>query len=92
MILLALRLPSLKAKVEKELGDGIKKIENMFIPIDADYVRYTSLPPVGRSPEWIEQEMKKMDSILGGNEIWQRGKLSGAVYRQFFCSQVVTLL
>jgi sphinganine-1-phosphate aldolase len=55
-------------------------IENKLVPKGADVVRHLSLPNKGQTPEWIFEEMQKMDTEVG-DVSWRQGKLSGAVYR-----------
>ena len=55
-------------------------IENKLVPKGAEVVRHLSLPSKGQTPEWILEEMEKMDTEVNGVS-WKRGKLSGAVYR-----------
>lgn len=54
-------------------------IENKLVPKGADVVRHLSLPNKGRTPEWISEQMGKMDTEVGDVN-WRHGKLSGAVY------------
>jgi sphinganine-1-phosphate aldolase len=56
-------------------------IENKLVPKGADVVRHLSLPNKGQTPEWIFEEMRKMDTEVSGVD-WRHGKLSGAVYRR----------
>ena len=76
------RVPSLKQRVDRELGDARLKIENLMVPKGPNVVRHLALPSEGKSPEWIQQEMNNMDNE-SGNPDWRAGKLSGAVYRAF---------
>ncbi|KAH8119045.1 pyridoxal phosphate-dependent transferase [Phellopilus nigrolimitatus] len=80
VILLALRLPSVKQKVDGQIDEARLKIENSLVPKGPDVVRHLALPIEGRSPEWILQEMDKMDSESGKHANWKNGRLSGAVY------------
>ncbi|EJD02718.1 PLP-dependent transferase [Fomitiporia mediterranea MF3/22] len=79
VILLALRFPAAKKKVDSQLGEAQLKIENSLVAKGPDVVRHLALPIEGRSPEWIMQEMDKMDSE-SKNADWKGGRLSGAVY------------
>ena len=81
-ILLALRLPSAKQKVETELGKARIDIENKMVPQGPGIVRHLALPTQGQSPDWILGEMAKMDEQAGGHVDWHDGKVSGAVYRE----------
>ncbi|KAI5116500.1 hypothetical protein M0805_009925 [Coniferiporia weirii] len=80
VILLALRLPPAKNKVESQLGEAQLRIENSLVPKGPDVVRHLALPLEGRTPEWILKEMDTMDNELGKHANWKGGRLSGAVY------------
>ncbi|KAL5507479.1 DPL1 [Sanghuangporus vaninii] len=80
VIFLALRLPAAKQKVDSQLGEATLKIENSLVPKGPDVVRHLSLPAEGRSPEWILQEMDKMDIEAVKHTNWKGGRMSGAVY------------
>ena len=79
-MLLALRLPSARKKVESELGKARLDIEKKMVPQGPGVTRHLSLPAQGHDREWILEEMAKMDEELGHNN-WKDGKISGAVYR-----------
>ena len=81
--MLALRLLAAKQKVDAQLGEARLKIENTLVPKGPDVVRHLALPLEGRSPEWIAQEMEKMDHESEKTDKWKLGRLSGAVYREF---------
>ena len=55
-------------------------IESKLVPEGETVTRHTTLPPKGHDPEWIANEMEKMDTEIGHAE-WKHGKISGAVYR-----------
>lgn len=81
MLLIALRLfPTERKKAEAEILDAKKTVESGLLPKGDDVVHHTSLPPSGRSSDWILGEMAKMDVEMG-HDSWREGKLSGAVYR-----------
>ncbi|KAK7692393.1 hypothetical protein QCA50_004018 [Cerrena zonata] len=79
-LLLVLRLPSTKKKVETELGKARLDIEDKLVPKGDAVVRHLSLPEKGNSSEWISDEMVKMDEESKSFTDWRHGKLSGAVY------------
>ncbi|KAI0745932.1 PLP-dependent transferase [Earliella scabrosa] len=79
-ILLALRFPSARKKVETELGKARLDIEKKMVPQGPGVTRYLSLPAQGNSPDWILAEMGKMDEQAGEHADWHHGKVSGAVY------------
>ena len=64
------------------MGDAQLKIENSLVPKGPNVVRHLSLPAEGRTPEWIAEEMNKMDNESEKRANWKGGKLSGAVYRE----------
>nr|GAT58568.1 sphinganine-1-phosphate aldolase [Mycena chlorophos] len=80
VLLLALRMPSMKAKVAAEMDKAKLDIENQLVPKGPDVVRHLSLPAEGQSLEWILAEMDKMDSESKHSGGWRQGKISGAVY------------
>lgn len=78
-----MRLPSIRSKVDAEMAKARKDIEDKLVRRGPTVVRHLSLPEEGQSPEWILEEMERMDVETGGttgNTHWQTGKLSGAVY------------
>jgi sphinganine-1-phosphate aldolase len=85
LITLFLRLPAVERKVEYEMSKARLDIESKLVPQGAGVVRHLSLPPQGKSPEWISAEMDKMDTELtkesGTLVDWKEGKISGAIYR-----------
>ncbi|RPD57568.1 PLP-dependent transferase [Lentinus tigrinus ALCF2SS1-7] len=78
-ILLALRFPSAKKKVETELGKARLDIEKKMVPQGPGVSRHLSLPEQGHDFEWILAEMAKMDE-QSEHAHWDEGKVSGAVY------------
>lgn len=80
--MLFLRFPTAKQKVDAQLDEARLKIENTLVPKGADVVRHLALPPEGRSPKWITEEMEKMDKESEKSDKWKMGRLSGAVYRE----------
>ncbi|CCM03203.1 uncharacterized protein FIBRA_05327 [Fibroporia radiculosa] len=78
-ILLALRLPAARKKVNAELEQARLDIEKMIVPQGPSVKRHLSLPSQGQSPEWIREEMAKMDAEAN-HTAWSGGKVSGAVY------------
>lgn len=95
ILFMVLRLPSMKRKVELELGQAVQKIEGSFVPKGVDVIRHLSLPHEGKSPDWIFNEMSNMDAEMS-RPSYRNGKLSGAVYRTLtfrsFCSQNLIVL
>ena len=81
VILLAMRLPSTRAKVEAEIAKARQDIITKLIPQGPNVTRHISLPSQGQSAQWIAQEMERMDAESENTGLWRQGKLSGAVYR-----------
>ncbi|EGO00216.1 hypothetical protein SERLA73DRAFT_89122 [Serpula lacrymans var. lacrymans S7.3] len=80
VILMALRLPSAQKKVQTEMDKARLDIEDKLVPKGAEISRHLALPAEGKPPQWILDEMTKMDVELGSHADWRHGKLSGAVY------------
>ncbi|TDL15304.1 PLP-dependent transferase [Rickenella mellea] len=80
VILLALRFPAAKLKVDTQIGQARSDIEKKLVPQGPNVVRHLALPSKGRSPEWILAEMDTMDAEMVGHADYHEGKLSGAVY------------
>ncbi len=76
-----MRLPSTRAKVEAEIGRARQDIITRLVPQGPNVTRHVSLPSQGQSPQWIAEEMEKMDAESQHTGLWKQGKLSGAVYR-----------
>ncbi|KAI0829854.1 PLP-dependent transferase [Trametes gibbosa] len=79
-LLLALRFPAAKKKVDTELGKARLDIEQKLVPQGPGVTRHLSLPSQGHDTEWIIAEMAKMDEEAGNHVDWRNGKVSGAVY------------
>lgn len=80
LLLFALKcLPAQRKKAEADITKAKLIIENKLVPQGEAVSRHTSLPPKGQYPEWIANEMAKMDTEIEHSE-WKHGKISGAVY------------
>ncbi|GJE92746.1 PLP-dependent transferase [Phanerochaete sordida] len=80
LLLFALRcLPAQRKKAEADIAKAKLTIESKLVPQGEAVTRHTSLPAKGHYPEWILNEMGKMDNEIGHAE-WKHGKISGAVY------------
>ncbi|KAL7281568.1 hypothetical protein ACG7TL_004885 [Trametes sanguinea] len=79
-LLLALRFPTARKKVESELARARLEIEQKMVPQGPGVTRHLSLPEQGHDTEWILREMAKMDEESGSHVDWRNGKVSGAVY------------
>lgn len=80
VVLLALRMPSMRQKVEVEMGRAKAMIQEQLVPQGEDVVRHLALPQESKSLEWILEEMDKMDTEGKSHTDYKEGKLSGAVY------------
>ncbi|KAH8828388.1 sphinganine-1-phosphate aldolase [Flagelloscypha sp. PMI_526] len=77
---LVLLMPSVRKKVEAEMGKAKLDIETKLVPKGEHVVRHLSLPEKGLSLDEILGEMDKMDNEAIHASDWRHGKLSGAVY------------
>jgi len=81
IVMFLLKFPPQKEKVEKQLADAVRKVEESLVPRGPHVIRHLALPHQGRTPEWIVQEMDRMDREgPSKSDAWKLGKLSGAVY------------
>ncbi|EMD37692.1 hypothetical protein CERSUDRAFT_114330 [Gelatoporia subvermispora B] len=80
VMLLALRLPAARRKVDTELGKARIQIESKMIAQGPGVTRHLALPENGKTPDWILHEMEKMDAEFDNHSDWRDGKISGAVY------------
>jgi sphinganine-1-phosphate aldolase len=72
----------MKKTVSEQIAKAKLDIEDSLLPKGKTVVRHLSLPSQGQSLDWVLEEMKSMDSEMGGNiKPWDKGKISGAVYR-----------
>ncbi|KZT10847.1 PLP-dependent transferase [Laetiporus sulphureus 93-53] len=79
-LLLALHLPAARKRVNAELMKGRLQIEKGLIPEGPSVRRHLTLPEHGQMPQWITEEMDRMDSEANTQADWREGKVSGAVY------------
>jgi sphinganine-1-phosphate aldolase len=87
--MLFLTLPPMASKVEPQMAEARRTIQDKLIPSGPQVVRYLSLPSEGQSKDWILAEMDRMDSYCHSFDKqgvklhdWKDGKISGAVYRE----------
>ncbi|KAF8513104.1 PLP-dependent transferase [Hysterangium stoloniferum] len=78
-ILLVLRTPWGKHKLETSLAVTREQIRHKLIKTGPNITSYPTLPKEGHSLQWIEQEMGSLDATLNSTD-YRLGKLSGAVY------------
>ncbi|CAD6890041.1 unnamed protein product [Tilletia controversa] len=90
-----LKTPAARRRVERDLGKAMKDVETKLIPPTPHLSLNTELPSYGKSPDWLMQELRKLQQLeVGGPEpigfenwearngeaVWRSGKISGAVY------------
>ncbi|OSX65939.1 hypothetical protein POSPLADRAFT_1064542 [Postia placenta MAD-698-R-SB12] len=80
VVLLVLRFPAARRKVNAELDKVRLDLEDGMVPHGPDVVRHLALPEQSQSPDWIAQEMERMDKEGKGHANWAEGRVSGAVY------------
>ncbi|KAI8992967.1 PLP-dependent transferase [Trametes punicea] len=80
ILLLVLRFPAARKRVESELAKARLTIEEHLVPQGPGVTRHLSLPEKGHDPDWILAEMAKMDEEAKSHADWRGGKVSGAVY------------
>ncbi|KAG0052014.1 hypothetical protein BGZ83_003092 [Gryganskiella cystojenkinii] len=71
-------LPSVKEKLDRELGKAAKDIEDKVAPQDDNFPRYTTLPRLGFSDEDLDKELIRYSELP--HTAWEKGRVSGAVY------------
>ncbi|KAF9365513.1 hypothetical protein BGX34_009756 [Mortierella sp. NVP85] len=71
-------IPSVKNKLERELGKAAKDIEDKVAPQDDNFPRYTVLPEKGFSEELMTKELERYSELP--HTRWEDGRVSGAVY------------
>ncbi|KZT62011.1 PLP-dependent transferase [Calocera cornea HHB12733] len=76
---ITLRLPPIKRKVAKEMAKVREDLEAKLAPRGPGIVRHLAIPLEGKTPEWIDEEMERMDKAERG-DIWKEGKVSGGIY------------
>ncbi|KAF9416238.1 hypothetical protein BGZ94_010267 [Podila epigama] len=69
-------IPSIKNKLDRELGKAAKDIEDKVAPQDDKHPRYITLPAQGFNEQELSSELQ---SALPHTR-WEEGRVSGAVY------------
>ncbi len=64
--------------MDKEVSDGITRIEAKLAPQEPGIIRYGSLPKQGWSPDVVREELNKLVGMK--HTRWEDGRVSGAVY------------
>ncbi|KAF9439009.1 hypothetical protein BGZ76_001461 [Entomortierella beljakovae] len=71
-------LPSIRDKLDRELGKAARDIEDKVAPQDDRFPRYTTLPEKGFTEEALKLEMERYGALP--HTRWEEGRVSGAVY------------
>ncbi|KAF9550713.1 hypothetical protein EC957_012030 [Mortierella hygrophila] len=71
-------VPSVRNKLETELGKAAKDIEDKVAPQDDNFPRYITLPKHGFSEELMNKELARYSELP--HTRWEEGRVSGAVY------------
>ncbi|KAI5950444.1 DPL1 [Candida theae] len=71
-------LPFVKSKIDKQLSETIKQIEDQVIQNDDSLLQFKELPSNGLSSEVVSTEVVKSQDLKHTD--WVNGRVSGAVY------------
>lgn len=74
-----MRLPPVKAKVNREIEKAVEFIESSVIKNDDSLGQYPKLPPQGIDLTAVIEELHKLNDVLKHAD-WKSGRVSGAVY------------
>jgi sphinganine-1-phosphate aldolase len=74
-----LRLPFVKAKVQKDVEKAIGELEGKLVPSGPGVTRYTALPAAGWTVEQVNKELEVLAQMK--HTRWEDGRVSGAVYQ-----------
>ena len=73
-----LRMPGVRSKVQKQLGEVTVQMEKRLLPQGSDFSHYTALPKEGWTDVQITAELDKLAGMEHSR--WEDGKVSGTVY------------
>ncbi|PVH81101.1 PLP-dependent transferase [Cadophora sp. DSE1049] len=73
-----LRIPAVRAKVQKEITDATVKLQSKLAPTGPSITRYLDLPSKGWSSETVLEELQDLATM--DHTRWEDGYVSGAVY------------
>ncbi|KAG0332816.1 hypothetical protein BG004_001088 [Podila humilis] len=71
-------LPSIKSKLDRELGKAARDIEDKVAPQDDAHPRYTVMPTHGFTEDEMTSELDRYSELP--HTRWEDGRVSGAVY------------
>ncbi|KAG1055962.1 hypothetical protein G6F43_002107 [Rhizopus delemar] len=72
------RLPSVKAKIDKELGGTIAEMEHSIMSKEEGCDIHLQLPSKGFTEEEVMKSLQKLSSLKRAD--WEGGKVSGSIY------------
>ncbi|KAL7275344.1 Dihydrosphingosine phosphate lyase [Rhizina undulata] len=75
---LVLRAPGIRTKVQSQVDEALKKLEDKLVPKGPGVTRYLSLPKEGFTEEQVKAELTKLSEMHHAS--WENGQVSGAVY------------
>ena len=72
-------VPSLRAKVKREMTAARLDMQSKIAAQDPTLSRNLVLPAQGKSGDWMAAELARMKEMKAGSD-WKNGRVSGAVY------------
>ncbi|KAI5850910.1 pyridoxal phosphate-dependent transferase [Tricharina praecox] len=73
-----LGLPWIRSKVQGQIDEALKKLEDRLVPKGPGVTRYTTLPKDGLDNDKIKEILKELSELHHAE--WEKGQVSGAVY------------
>lgn len=73
-----LNAPGIKGKVQSQVDEALKQLEDKLVPKGPGVTKFTVLPTDGFSDEKIKEELLKLSEM--DHTDWEKGQVSGAVY------------
>jgi len=75
---LFLNAPGIKGKVQSQVDEALRKVEDKLVPKGPGVTKFTVLPKEGFSETQVREELLKLSGM--DHTEWERGHVSGAVY------------
>ncbi|PUU74653.1 pyridoxal phosphate-dependent transferase [Tuber borchii] len=73
-----LNFPGIRSKVQSQVDEALKKMEDKLVPKGPGVTRFLALPKEGMTELQVKEELKKLSEMEHAS--WEEGKVSGAVY------------
>ncbi|CAZ82229.1 unnamed protein product [Tuber melanosporum] len=73
-----LNFPGIRSKVQSQVDEALKRLEDKLVPKGPGVTRYHELPKEGMTELQVKAELKKLSEMEHAS--WEEGKVSGAVY------------